>query len=277
VDTIESSPTPMPSPFISLSSLKYLHLCGPISASQHVSSLLECLPNLTDISLEDGTSSVRILHLLNSLPSPRLLTSISAASFGHASNTERPAPSISFASFSGLQSLKLAGSVNLEGHDFYKDLRHLPLRHLKLGYGTRPSVSGLMSLLKGTSSQVHLETVILDNHHAYLEYDIASLNYAVNLQMLNYGIYIPEKDGEDKASIELTLQGPTWTKHLSKQGLSDLFRAGEEMGVSIHGRTLDALRLEEKLESGEVERERVIAREERAKDKARRESVEGHA
>lgn len=158
--------------------------------------------------------------------------------------------------------------MNLEGSEFYEDLRQLPLRQLKLGYGTKLSASGLKSLLDGSFSQLPLESLTLDNLHAYLRYNAGSRNYAS---------YRPGKDDEDKASIALRLQGLNWTEHLSKQGLSELSKAGEEMGVSIQGRTLDALRLQEKFESGEVERERVIARTERAKEKARRDLIDGHA
>jgi len=123
-------------------------------------------------------------------------------------------------------------------------------------------------LLDEQAQQCGLNTLVLDNLSASVDYDVNDLDFPS---------YDSDEEDEETANVALRLFGPRWTDQFSKEGLVELVRVAEQKGISVRGITLGASRLEEKFESAEVERERVTAREKRAKEKARKELVDGNA
>ena len=267
-DSIESFQTSIVSPYFSLVSLRSLHVHGPITSSNHRSSLLRCFPRLEELDLDDETGSASLLRLVTSLPDPSRLETLSIKFCKYAPGRMPPASPIAFNLFPSLRNLTIIGLVNLESPSFCEDLRMLPLQRIDLGYGTGLSALGLRELLNEQAQQRCLETLVLDNILASVGYDADPLEFL---------FYTHGFEDEETAHLNLRLFGPRWTDRFSKEGLVKLVRVAEQKGISVRGTAMDALRLEERFESGEVERERVIAREKRAKEKARRESVDGNA
>jgi len=138
--SIESSAKRIPSPYFSLVSLRSLHIRGPITSSNHDSSLLRCFSGLEELQLDDETSSASLLGLVNSLPNPSRLETLSVNFLQFPSSTIPPDSPIAFNVFPNIRNLTIIGLVNLETPSFYEDLRNLPLQRIELGYGTKLSI-----------------------------------------------------------------------------------------------------------------------------------------
>ncbi|GAA5963217.1 hypothetical protein JCM3765_005759 [Sporobolomyces pararoseus] len=248
-DSIFSLPSnPIPPCHLPLCSLRQLSLKGPILSSSHVPIVMASLFNLAELSLEEVCGDVRLLRLVELIPSPERLQRLQV-NFTNFSSTGRsvpsPLPNVSFDRFSCLRSLSIIGRVNLCSPPFYRAIEALTcLKELTFGYDTLLSVS----MLSRSIDSLKLKSLVLDQ-----------LSCTTSETDPNFWLWLPDVINEeelDRSPIEITRPG--WTDDFSKEGFTNLGRKCLVKGVSLKGSTVKAFVLECRFDSGELERDRAI-------------------
>ncbi|GAA5974737.1 hypothetical protein JCM5350_001271 [Sporobolomyces pararoseus] len=254
--SISSLPSnPIPSALLPFCSLRQLSLEGPILSSSHIPMVMTSLFNIAELSLEQIDGNVRLLKLVKLIPNPEVLEGLHV-NFDDFNLSDRskssPPLNVSFDRFSNLRSLSIIGLVDLRSPAFYQDLGNLEyLEDLKFGFDTSLSVSSLSRSI----DTLKLKSLVLDQFMA------STSETDRTLWQLAPG-YIDD-DHLDRSPVEIIR--PHWTDDFSKEGFKELRKKCLEKGVSLKGKTVQASDLEDRYDSGELERERAIRLEKKKK------------
>ncbi|GAA5892825.1 uncharacterized protein JCM6883_007487 [Sporobolomyces salmoneus] len=229
----------------SLPCLTEIRLEGPVYASASSSSLLAAAQNCSKLSLIDLHGNPRLIGLVASLSKPERLEELTVES--DITSDERRPMVLSLSCCPNLRVLSVQGNIDFRQPSFYRDLELLSsLEELHFGYATALSLDHFLI----STANLNLRSLVLDNLSAWSSLDFPEL-FEAPRRMIN------EDDERDQDELPVEFQGPEWTDDFRKEGFTELVRLCEAKGIELKGSTLDALRLQEQFESGELEKERM--------------------
>ncbi|GAA5899017.1 uncharacterized protein JCM6883_003511 [Sporobolomyces salmoneus] len=259
-DSIENASRPADLPLIDpFRRLHNIEIDGPFQASRNAPFLLSSAWSCSKLTLVDSDENSRVMTSIELLPNPDLLEELVVQS---STLTTRREVVASFSRFSNLRSLSIKGDVDLKSPSIYQDLERLSaLRYLHFGHGIDLALEQLLILVP----RLTLSTLKLDKLCAISSVEMPDL-WALRRRRIN------RADDRDQDELKVEIIRPDWSNEFSREGFKKLVRTCEAAGTELRGSTLNAFRIEEKFDSGELEKERIARLQE-----TRRRRAEGHA